>query len=80
MDGIEATRIIARSLPSVVIGLSVNASPRVRDSMSEAGAYALLTKESVAESLYRTSRRAADGAIRQDDQEVLPFSGADTQN
>ncbi|MDF0642427.1 MAG: PAS domain S-box protein [Nitrospira sp.] len=80
MDGIEATRIIARSLPSAVIGLSVNASRRVRDSMSQAGAYALLTKESVAESLYRTIKRAADGAIGQDDQEVLPFSGADTQS
>jgi len=80
MDGIEATRIIARSLPSVVIGLSVNASRRVRDSMSEAGAYALLTKESVTESLYRTIRRAADGAIGQDDQEALPFPGADAQS
>jgi len=80
MDGIEATRIIARSLPSVVIGLSVNASRRVRDSMSEAGAYALLTKESVTESLYRTIKAAAHGTIRQDDQEVLPFSGADTQS
>jgi len=80
MDGIEATRIIAQNLPSVIIGLSVNASPRVRDSMSEAGAYALLTKESVAESLYRTIKRAADGAIGQDDQEVLPFSGADAQS
>ncbi|BFU94894.1 MAG: membrane protein of unknown function [Nitrospira sp.] len=80
MDGIEATRIIVRSLPSVVIGLSVNASRRVRDSMSEAGAYALLTKESVTESLYRTIKAAAHGTIGQDDQEVLPFSGADTQS
>jgi CheY-like chemotaxis protein len=80
MDGIEATRIITRNLPSMVIGLSVNASRRVRDSMSEAGAYALLTKESVAESLYRTIKEAASGIVTlQDEQEVLPFSNTETR-
>jgi PAS domain S-box-containing protein len=80
MDGIEATRIITRNLPTVVIGLSVNASRRVQDSMNEAGAYALLTKESVAESLYRTIKEAANGIVTlQDKQEVLPFSNAETR-
>ena len=80
MDGIEATRIITRNLPTVVIGLSVNASRRVQDSMNEAGAYALLTKESVADSLYRTIKEAASGIVTlQDEQEVLPFSNTQTR-
>lgn len=55
LGGIEATERITETRPgTVIIGLSVNASPRVQEAMKEAGAAALLSKESAAESLCRT--------------------------
>jgi CheY-like chemotaxis protein len=77
MDGLEATRRIKSAYPGIiVIGLSVNATAQVAEGMKVAGALTLLTKESAAESLYHTIKRAA---ARPDlssriQQESLPFN------
>ncbi|HEU4683234.1 MAG TPA: PAS domain S-box protein [Nitrospira sp.] len=75
MDGIEATKHITQLLPaSVVIGLSVNASAHMQAAMKAAGALTLLTKESAAESLYRTIKGVHLGVVeRLDAQEPLPL-------
>jgi PAS domain S-box-containing protein len=55
MDGIEATHLIKQQFPDViVIGLSVHSAVQVMTSMKEAGAAAVLTKETAAETLHRT--------------------------
>jgi DNA-binding NarL/FixJ family response regulator len=77
MDGIEATRRITCAYPDiVVIGLSVNATAHVAEGMKVAGALTLLTKESAAESLYYTIKRAAARPDRlpRIQQESLPFN------
>ena len=52
MDGVEATRQITATCPSiVVIGLSVHNSPQVESAMKEAGAAAYLTKDAAPEQL-----------------------------
>ena len=52
MDGVEATRQITATCPSiVVIGLSVHNSPHVEAAMKEAGAAAYLTKDSAPQQL-----------------------------
>jgi DNA-binding NarL/FixJ family response regulator len=52
IDGIEATRQITASMPTmVVIGLSVHSSPHVESAMKEAGAAAYLTKDAASEKL-----------------------------
>ncbi len=52
MDGVEATRQITASCPSiVVIALSVHNSPQVESAMKEAGAAAYLTKDAAPEQL-----------------------------
>ena len=54
MDGIEATRIITQEFPSViVIGLTVHSAVQVMKAMKEAGATAVLTKETAADQLHR---------------------------
>jgi PAS domain S-box-containing protein len=54
MDGIEATRRIKRSAPSiVVIGLSVRNDREAEEAMRHAGASGYLTKESAAEQLHQ---------------------------
>lgn len=78
LDGIEATRRILQERPdTIVIGLSVNASPQVAEAMQEAGSLTLLTKESAAELLYRTITRAATRSAlpATESQEPLPFGG-----
>lgn len=66
MDGIEATRRIKESSPSIiVIGLSVRNDREAEEAMRQAGASGYLTKESAAEQLYQ-----AIGKLLQD---VLPF-------
>jgi len=58
IDGIEATRILSREFPSlVVIGISVRNDPHVHLAMTEAGAVAFLPKESAASQLYETILR-----------------------
>jgi PAS domain S-box-containing protein len=60
MNGIEATAKIKRDHPDVaVIGLSVNADEKVKEAMAKAGASAMLSKEAVAEHLYRTIQHCA---------------------
>jgi DNA-binding NarL/FixJ family response regulator len=62
MDGVEATRQITATCPSiVVIGLSVHNSPQVESAMKEAGAAAYLTKDAAPEQL----QQAISSAILQ---------------
>ena len=54
MDGIEATRLITRDSPSViVIGLTVHNAVQVMAAMKEAGATAILTKETAVDQLHQ---------------------------
>ena len=54
MDGIEATRLIIRESPSViVIGLTVHSAVQVTTTMKQAGAAAVLTKETAVDQLHR---------------------------
>jgi signal transduction histidine kinase/CheY-like chemotaxis protein len=62
MDGIEATRRIKREHPAtVIIAVSVNDTPQVRESMQRAGASAFLSKEEAGERLYETIISMASG-------------------
>jgi CheY-like chemotaxis protein len=55
MDGVEATYLIKQQYPNViVIGLSVHSAVQVVTSMKEAGATAVLTKETAADTLHWT--------------------------
>ncbi len=55
MDGIEATKRIKKEQPAtIIIAVSVNDSPQVRESMKNAGASAFVSKEEAAERLYET--------------------------
>jgi signal transduction histidine kinase/CheY-like chemotaxis protein len=55
MDGIEATRRIKQELPdTVIIAVSVNDTPHLRESMQKAGASAFVSKEEAGERLYET--------------------------
>lgn len=59
LDGIEATRRMTQEHPEIiVIGLSVNASSHVAQALQDAGAVAVLTKESAADLLYQTITKA----------------------
>ena len=59
MNGIEATALIKVRHPSIpVIGLSVQAGGANEESMMQAGAVTLLTKEAAVEDLYRTIQEA----------------------
>ena len=59
MNGIEATAAIKARHPSIpVIGLSVQAGGANEESMMQAGAVTLLTKEAAVEDLYRTIQEA----------------------
>ena len=54
MDGIEATRLITRDSPSlIVIGLTVHNADQVMTAMKEAGAMAVLTKETAVDQLHQ---------------------------
>jgi len=62
MDGIEATKRIKKDHPAtVVIAVSVNDTPQVRESMQRAGASAFLSKEEAGERLYETIVSIASG-------------------
>ena len=55
MDGIEATKLIKKERPgTVIIAVSVNDTPHIRESMQKAGATAFVSKEEVGERLYET--------------------------
>jgi DNA-binding NarL/FixJ family response regulator len=55
MDGIEATKRIKKERPeTVIIAVSVNDSPQVRESMQQAGASAFVSKEEAGARLYET--------------------------
>jgi signal transduction histidine kinase len=55
MDGIEATKRIKQEHPgTVIIAVSVNDTPHLRDSMQKAGASAFVSKEEAGERLYET--------------------------
>ena len=55
MDGIEATKRIKKDRPeTVIIAVSVNDTPHLRDSMQKAGASAFVSKEEAGERLYET--------------------------
>ena len=74
LDGIEATKLITRTQPDVVvIGLSVHAAGHVGTAMKEAGAAAFINKEAAVDELYQTIQvahratvAAHTGAITQD--------------
>jgi DNA-binding NarL/FixJ family response regulator len=55
MDGIEATKRIKKDRPeTVIIAVSVNDTPHLRESMQKAGASAFVSKEEAGERLYET--------------------------
>jgi signal transduction histidine kinase/ActR/RegA family two-component response regulator len=55
MDGIEATKRIKEDHPeTVIIAVSVNDTPHLRESMQKAGASAFVSKEQAGEHLYET--------------------------
>jgi DNA-binding NarL/FixJ family response regulator len=55
MDGIEATKRIKKEHPdAVIIAVSVNDTPHLRESMHMAGASAFVSKEEASERLYET--------------------------
>ncbi len=55
MDGIQATRRIKKEHPeTVIIAVSVNDTPHLRESMHKAGASAFVSKEEASERLYET--------------------------
>jgi signal transduction histidine kinase len=55
MDGIEATKRIKKERPeTVIIAVSVNDTPHLRESMHQAGASAFVSKEQASERLYET--------------------------
>jgi len=55
MDGIEATkRIKEEQAETVIIAVSVNDTPHLRESMQKAGASAFVSKEQAGEQLYET--------------------------
>lgn len=59
LDGIEATRLIKRTYPAmVVIGLSVHTAGQVEVAMREAGAAAFLNKEAAVDQLYQAIHQA----------------------
>ena len=59
MNGIEATAVIKRYFPHmVIVGLSVNADRGNREAMIQAGAATLLTKEAPVEELYQAIQLA----------------------
>jgi DNA-binding NarL/FixJ family response regulator len=60
MSGIEATALIRSGYPdTIIIGLSVNASPENQASMKRAGAFRLIPKEEAGELLYDVIHHAA---------------------
>ena len=64
MDGIEATRLITQTCPSMtVIGLSVHQSHQIERSMKEAGAVAYLTKDVASEQLYAAITSALEKTV-----------------
>ena len=79
LNGIEATRRIKQARPTaMVIGLSVQALPHTRDSVLDAGAMELISKEVAAEELYRTIVRLVDGSGNPSDRGSLLMSETDT--
>jgi signal transduction histidine kinase/ActR/RegA family two-component response regulator len=55
MDGIEATRRIKKEQPgTVIIAVSVNDTPDIRESLQKAGASAFVSKDEAGERLYET--------------------------
>ena len=59
MDGIAATRVIAKQCPDVaVLGLSYDRKDYVVSAMQEAGAFEVLAKDNIADLLHDAIRRA----------------------
>jgi CheY-like chemotaxis protein/anti-sigma regulatory factor (Ser/Thr protein kinase) len=55
MDGIEATRRIKQERPeTIIIAVSVNDTPQIRESLQKAGASAFVSKDEAGERLYQT--------------------------
>ena len=55
MDGIEATKRIKQEQPeTIIVAVSVNDTPHLRESMQKAGASAFVSKEEAGERLYET--------------------------
>ncbi len=73
MNGIEATRIITRELPSTrVLGLTTHDDAHVRRRMLEAGARESLTKACPTSTLIETIRKTAREIPRVDDADAPP--------
>jgi len=61
MNGIEATKRIKEAhATQVVIGLSINTSTQVMESMKEAGADAFLSKEDGSQHLYHVMKQLVE--------------------
>ena len=68
MDGIEATKQIKKAQPGmVIIAVSVNDTPQVRELMQKAGASAFVSKNEAGERLYETIMAIEPLATRRDD-------------
>jgi signal transduction histidine kinase len=68
MDGIEATKQIKKAQPgTVIIAVSVNDTPQVRELMQKAGASAFVSKNEAGERLYETIMAIEPLATRRDD-------------
>ena len=68
MDGIEATRRIKKDQPGmVIIAVSVNDTPDLRESLQKAGASAFVSKAEAGERLYETIMAIGPLATSRDD-------------
>ena len=68
MDGIEATKRIKKDQPGmVIIAVSVNDTPDLRESLQRAGASAFVSKAEAGERLYETIMAIGPLATRKDD-------------
>jgi len=76
MDGIEATARIKKEHPeTVIIAVSVNDTPQVRESMRNAGASAFVSKEEAGERLYETIMASTSATPRGPLQQLKPNEG-----
>ena len=73
MDGIEATKRIKQERPeTIIIAVSVNDTPQLRESMQKAGASAFVSKEEAGEELYETIIALTSGKTHE-----LPTTGTE---
>jgi signal transduction histidine kinase len=74
MDGIEATKRIKRSRPeTVVLALSVNNSPQIKEAMINAGASSFVSKDAAAGQLYEAILATMSVAAPSDRPMQLPL-------